>query len=70
MAGGVVDALANAMLLLGVRIGDLAVMGVLTALYPAGTIVLAAGVLKERIAPVRWDGLGAALGATVQVSLG
>ena len=70
MAGGVVDALANAMLLVGVRIGDLAVMGVLTALYPAGTIVLAAGVLKERIAPVQWGGLGIALGATVLLSLG
>ncbi|MBK9697585.1 MAG: DMT family transporter [Propionibacteriaceae bacterium] len=65
---GVVDAFANALLLLGVRLGDLSVMGVLTALYPAGTIVLAAGVLKERIAPVQWVGLAIALAATALLS--
>lgn len=64
MWGGVVDAVANSLLLLGVRIGDLSVMGVLTALYPAGTILLAARVLKERIAPVQWAGLAVALAAT------
>jgi drug/metabolite transporter (DMT)-like permease len=64
MFGGVVDAVANSLLLLGVRIGDLSVIGVLTALYPAGTILLAATVLKERIAPVQWAGLGLALAAT------
>lgn len=64
MFGGVVDAVANSLLLLGLRIGDLSVIGVLTALYPAGTILLAAGVLKERIAPVQWAGLVVALAAT------
>ena len=64
MFGGVVDAVANSLLLLGVRIGDLSVIGVLTALYPAGTILLAASVLKERIAPVQWTGLAVALAAT------
>ncbi|HEY3407276.1 MAG TPA: EamA family transporter, partial [Propionicimonas sp.] len=48
----------------GVRLGDLSVIGVLTALYPAGTILLAATVLKERIAPVQWAGLALALVAT------
>ncbi len=42
IAGGVIDALANMGLLLGVRLGDLSVMAVLTELYPAGTIILAA----------------------------
>jgi drug/metabolite transporter (DMT)-like permease len=69
MFGGVVDAVANALLLLGVRIGDLSVIGVLTALYPAGTILLAAGVLKERIAPVQWTGLALALAATGLLAL-
>jgi len=64
MLGGVVDAVANSLLLLGVRIGDLSVIGVLTALYPAGTILLAATVLKERIAPVQWLGLAVGLVAT------
>ena len=33
----------------------------LTALYPAGTILLAAFLLRERIAPVQWIGLLLAL---------
>jgi drug/metabolite transporter (DMT)-like permease len=69
MLGGVVDAIANSLLLLGVRLGDLSVMGVLTALYPAGTILLAATVLKERIAPVQWAGLALALVATVLLAV-
>ena len=69
MLGGVVDAVANSLLLLGVRIGDLSVIGVLTALYPAGTILLAATVLKERIAPVQWAGLALALVATALLAL-
>ncbi len=69
MLGGVVDAVANSLLLLGVRIGDLSVIGVLTALYPAGTILLAATVLKERIAPVQWVGLAVGLIATVLLAV-
>ena len=64
ICGGVVDASANILLLLGLRLGNLSVMSVLTALYPAGTIILAAIVLKERIAPVQWAGLVLALVAT------
>ena len=69
MLGGVVDAVANSLLLLGVRVGDLSVIGVLTALYPAGTILLAATILKERIAPVQWAGLALAVGATALFAL-
>ncbi|WP_426516496.1 EamA family transporter [Diaminobutyricibacter sp. McL0618] len=64
IAGGAVDACANILLLVGLRIGNLSVMSVLTALYPAGTIILAAIVLKERIAPIQWIGLVLALAAT------
>jgi len=60
---GLIDVVANALFLLGLRLGDLSVMSVLTAMYPAGTILLAAIVLKERIAPVQWGGLGLALAA-------
>jgi len=69
MFGGVVDAVANSLLLLGVRIGDLSVIGVLTALYPAGTILLAATLLKERIAPVQWVGLAVGLMATALLAV-
>jgi drug/metabolite transporter (DMT)-like permease len=69
VTGGVIDAVANALLLLGLRIGDLTVMSVLTALYPAGTIILAAIVLRERIARIQIIGLVLALAAAGMLAL-
>ena len=69
VACGVIDVLANVLLLLGMRAGDLSVMSVLTAMYPAGTILLAAVVLRERIAPVQWLGLALALTAAGMLAL-
>jgi len=66
---GIVDAVANTGLLLGLRLGELSVMAVLTALYPAGTIILAALVLKERIAPVQIVGLVLAVAAGGMLAL-
>jgi drug/metabolite transporter (DMT)-like permease len=63
IACGIVDAVANCGLLLGIRVGDLTVIAVLTALYPAGTIILAAIVLRERIAIVQYVGLALAIAA-------
>ena len=70
IACGIVDAVANCGLLLGIRIGDLSVIAVLTALYPAGTIILAAIVLRERIAVVQYIGLALAIGAGALLALG
>lgn len=69
VACGMIDATANALLLFGLRIGELTVMSVLTALYPAGTIILAAIVLRERIAPVQVVGLVLALVAAGMLAL-
>ena len=69
LACGVVDALANVGLLVGLRIGELSVVSVLTALYPAGTIILAAIVLKERIAIVQYVGLALAIAAAAMLAL-
>ncbi len=69
IACGIIDSIANAGLLFGLRIGDLSVISVLTALYPAGTIILAAIVLRERIAPVQYIGLALALGAAGMLAL-
>lgn len=66
---GVVDAAANTGLLIGLRVGELSVMAVLTALYPAGTIILAAVVLKERIAAVQIVGLVLAVAAGAMLAL-
>ncbi|MDQ1579771.1 MAG: hypothetical protein QOD05_546 [Microbacteriaceae bacterium] len=69
LACGVVDAVGNTLLLIGLRLGDLSVMSVLTAMYPAGTIILAAIVLKERIAPVQWAGLVLAIAAAGMLAI-
>lgn len=61
LGAGLFDVLANVVVLYGLRLGELSVMAVLVALYPAGTILLASVVLKERIALVQWFGLGLAL---------
>ncbi|MGW0997730.1 EamA family transporter [Streptomyces sp. NPDC002523] len=63
---GVLDSIANLLFLLAARSGDLAVVAVLTALYPVGTVLLARGVLAERIARGQLVGLGT---AAVAVSL-
>lgn len=66
---GAVDAAANTLLLLAIRIGELSVVSVLTAMYPAGTILLAAIVLGERITPVQIVGLVLALIAAGMLAL-
>lgn len=65
---GVLDALANVVVLVGLRVGDLTIVSVLTALYPAGTILLAALVLRERIALLQWVGLALALAASAMLA--
>ena len=69
LAAGAADATANALMIAGFRLGDLSVIAVLAALYPAGTIALAAIFLRERIAPVQWIGLALALLAAAMLAL-
>ncbi|MEV4170717.1 EamA family transporter [Nonomuraea sp. NPDC049709] len=65
-AAGALDSVANLLFLLASRSGDLAVVAVIVALYPAGTVLLARGVLAERVGRGQLVGLGA---AAVAVSL-
>jgi drug/metabolite transporter (DMT)-like permease len=69
VAAGIADVLANTLLIIGLRLGELSIIAVLGALYPAGTIALAAIVLRERIAPVQWVGLGLALVASALLAV-
>ena len=66
---GLTDSAASIFFILALRVGDLSVVSVLNALSPAGTIVLAAIVLKERVAIVQWVGLAAALLAAALLAL-
>ncbi|MEU9073870.1 EamA family transporter [Kitasatospora sp. NPDC048538] len=59
-AAGVLDSVANLLFLLAVRSGDLTVVAVVTALYPAATVLLARAVLGERIHRGQLLGLGVA----------
>lgn len=68
LAGGV-DALANLFFLLGSHAGGLAVVALITALYPAATVALAALLLGERIARVQWVGLASAAGAVALLTV-
>ncbi|MEV5443578.1 DMT family transporter [Streptomyces sp. NPDC052644] len=65
-AAGALDSMANLLFLLAARSGDLAVVAVITALYPAGTVLLARTVLAERLHRGQLVGLGT---AAVAVSL-
>ncbi len=67
---GALDSLANFAFLLAVRDGDLAIVAVITALYPAGTVLLARLFLAERIGPIQLAGLGLAAVAVSLLALG
>jgi len=69
IAAGIFDVVANIAVIYGLRLGDLSVVSVLVALYPAGTILLASVVLRERIALVQWFGLGLALAASALLAV-
>jgi uncharacterized membrane protein len=69
-AAGALDSLANFAFLFAVRDGELAVVAVITALYPAGTVLLARVVLSERIGRMQLAGLGLAAVAVSLLALG
>ena len=66
---GVLDACANIFFILAAQIGSLSVVGVLTALYPVGTIVLARFVLKEKVAVSQALGIILAITACVFLAI-
>jgi uncharacterized membrane protein len=61
VAAGVLDATANALLLVALREGLLSLVAPVAALYPAATVVLSRIVLDERVGRARMAGLAVAL---------
>jgi drug/metabolite transporter (DMT)-like permease len=66
---GVTDSTANVVYLFAARQGLLSVVGVIGAMYPAATVVLARVVLNERLARHQLVGLGAAAVAVTLIAL-
>ena len=66
---GCSDAMANILFRASAVNGTLTIASVLTALYPAGTILLARFVLKEKVATVQLVGIVLALMASVLFAL-
>lgn len=69
IGAGALDAGANIFFTLASRTGSLTVVGVLTALYPLGTILLARLVLKEHVATTQKIGIALTLTASLLLAL-
>lgn len=70
VAVGVFDTAANVLFALSTTRGSLGIVSVLSSLYPLTTILLARGVLHERLGPVRMVGGLAALGGAALIAAG
>jgi drug/metabolite transporter (DMT)-like permease len=68
VGAGVLDMAANALFLLASRRGLLALVGVVSSLYPAATVLLARVVLHERLRPVQLGGLALAATGVVLIA--
>lgn len=69
VAAGALDMAANILYVLAAHAGSLSIAAVVTSLYPAGTVALAAVVLRERLVPVQWLGVAVALSGVLLISL-
>lgn len=67
---GMVDSIGNSFILWGLIVGNLSVVSVLGGMYPGGTILLAAIVLRERIVKLQYLGFALALLAAALLALG
>jgi len=66
---GVLDTMGNLFYVLAARAGRLDVAALVSSLYPAGTIVLAAILLRERPSRRQMAGIGLALAAVAMLSV-
>ena len=69
LAAGVLLVTGNILLVIGLHLGDLAVMGVLNSLYPLGTVLLAIILLRERLTPLQGVGIVLALAGAVTLTV-
>lgn len=67
--GGALDMAANVLYVLAAHAGSLSIVAILTSLYPAGTVALAAFVLRERLVALQWAGVAVALAGVLCISV-
>jgi drug/metabolite transporter (DMT)-like permease len=67
-ASGVLVGIADALIVLDLHVGNLAVVSVLLALYPVLTVILAALVLKERMTRLQFVAVGLVIVASLLFS--
>ncbi|MGA2395732.1 MAG: EamA family transporter, partial [Candidatus Lustribacter sp.] len=67
---GALDVSANVLYVVAAHHALLALVAVLTSLYPAATVALAAIALRERLGRLQWIGVALALGGAVAISSG
>jgi drug/metabolite transporter (DMT)-like permease len=66
---GALDMTSNILYVLAAHIGMLSIVAVLTSLYPAATVGLAAIVLHERLRALQWTGVALAFGGAIAISV-
>ena len=69
LAAGVLLVTGNILLVVGLHLGDLAVMSVLNSLYPLGTVLLAIVILRERLTVLQGVGIALALAGAVTLTV-
>jgi drug/metabolite transporter (DMT)-like permease len=69
IAAGLLLVTGNILLVIGLHLGDLAVMGVLNSLYPLGTVLLAIVILRERLTVLQGIGIALAIAGAVTLTI-
>ncbi len=69
LVAGALDMGANVLYVVATRHGSLAIVAVLTSLYPASTVALARIVLHERLQTLQWVGVAVAVLGVVLIAL-